>query len=315
MNVFSILICTCNPALDTLEKVLKSCRKQTFDPGKYEIILVDNNSANPLSEVKFIKDIPATSNFKLIEEKTQGLAYARIAGSKAANSDTFVFVDDDNVLDANYLQNLKHLQAQYPQVAAWGPGVISIEYRGAVPDWVKTNYSWLFQQKNIEETKFGSVAGWPDYYPAGSGLCVTRAVMEKYIHEFEKGNLTLTGRTGKILSSAEDTQIVWTAVKIGLSAGTSPLLMLRHVIPSSRTSLAYLKALNYGVAISYATALKEMFPEKTGSLKKRSFAGKLNFALRMLLKARFKPLAFYRFYSIENSWYRAIENLQSISGV
>ncbi len=310
MTVFSIIICTCNPAPDTLEKVLYSCLSQNFERHKFEIILVDNNSSPPLSQNALLRKEMASGTIRLIEEKKQGLAFARISGSKASNSPTLVFADDDNILETDYLQNLQELQQQHPEVAAWGPGIIKVKYTGEVPGWVKKNYSWLFQQKNRKETQYGSVASWPDYYPAGTGLCVTRELMKKYTEAFERGDLSLTGRKGKVLSSAEDTQIVWTAVKMGKAAGTSPLLKLTHLIPSTRTNLTYLKELNYGIAHSYASALREMFPENTSSLKKRSVAGKVNFMVKMLLKARFMPLAFYRFYSVENSWYRAIESLQ-----
>jgi glycosyltransferase involved in cell wall biosynthesis len=307
MTKFSIIICTYNPRPEILERVLDSCLSQDSDHAAFEIILVDNNSTPPLEASPLIQTLASEKRIRLITEKKQGLTHARIAGVRNSTSDDLIFVDDDNVLDSFYLTKLNALRNNYPIVAIWGPGCILLDFFEGAPGWVKKHYAALFQQKNKIQAEFGCVKGWPDYYPAGTGMCVKKEVMETYIRHFEGGQISLTGRKGDTLQSAEDSQIVWTAVKMGHSAGTSPELKLTHVIPAKRTTRAYLARLNYGMAFSYQQALQEMFPEERGKFIKRTLKNKLGLIVRLMIRSGGKPLLFFRFYTIDNSWYRGLE--------
>lgn len=302
---FSVVICTYNPEQELLKRVLDSVTAQQFPKENYEVILVDNNSSSPVPDFSFVK---ATENIICLTEKKQGLAYARIAGAKISKGNTIVFVDDDNVLNPNYLSELKIIVDAYPQVAVWGPGVIEPEYPNGAPAWIKKYFSGLFQQKNKTAVQYGCVVGWPDYYPAGSGMSVKKSVLVEYIRQFESGKLNATGRKGNSLASAEDSQIVWAAVKKGMAAGTSPALKLIHVIPSKRLTRNYLESLNFGISSSYKQALCEMFPEQRASFTKRNLLHKFNFVIKLFLKSKGNPVLFYRLYTIENAWFRGLES-------
>jgi len=301
---FSIVICTYNPNEQLLKEVVDAVMDQDFPKQNYEVIIIDNNSRNAVGDYTFIKSNPGLI-CRL--EALQGLAFARITGIKATKSDRIVFVDDDNILSTDYLKNLQELVNKFPSVGVWGPGVINVKYSHHAPEWIRLNYASLFQEKNHQYTQYGSVVGWPDYYPAGSGMVVRKDILQMYMNQFEAGALTATGRKGNSLASAEDSQIVWTAVKMGLAAGTSPLLKLKHVIPESRLSRKYLAALNYGISSSYKAALSEMFPELKPSFTKRTLIQKFNFFIKMILRSKGNPLLFYRFYTVENGWFKGLE--------
>ena len=306
---FSIVICTYNPVREILLRAVNSCISQTVKADTYEIIIIDNNSLLPLSALDYIKAILKNNcNVTLHQEKTQGLIHARINGIQKTNSQTIIFVDDDNVLENSYLENLKSLLKNYEQVAIWGPGQIEPDYVNGVPKWIEKHFSGLYQKKNKTETRFGCEIEWTDYYPAGSGLVVLKKVLVKYINDFKNGKVSAIGRKGNELSSAEDSQIIWTAIKMGYSVGTSPVLKLTHIIPGNRTNLNYLKKLNYGISNSYYKALTEMFPDYILKYKKRNIISKIALGWRMLLKAKMDPLLCYRLYKVENSWLKGYDD-------
>ena len=298
----SIIICTYHPRVALLERVIERVTAQSRQPD--EIVVVDNNSPRPVAELPFIA---LNSRVTCVREKRQGLAYARIAGLNASSGSVLVFADDDNLLDTEYLAQLETLLAEHPEVAVWGPGTIDLEFELEAPSWLRTHFGHLYQEKHQQRTEFGSVAAWPPYYPSGSGMVIRREVMQQYARNVEGGRLSITGRKGEALSSAEDSQIVWTAVKSGLSAGTAPQLRLTHVIHGHRLSMHYLRELQFNLALSYRTAFNEMFPDRRSEMAPLSLPGKIRLAFTLMRRARFSPALFYRMLSLELAWFRGIE--------
>ena len=306
---FSIVICTYNPDERLLARSIRSVLNQRTSMVQFECVIVDNNSSVPIQELDCVRQLAAHPQFKVILESRPGLSHARIAGVNHSQAPVIIFVDDDNELSEEYLQNLKELLDAHPDVASWGPGIIHVDYIDGAPSWIRDHFSALFQEKNLVKTQYGCVAGWPDYYPAGSGLVIKREVFNQYISLYEKGILTATDRNGNSMASAGDSQIVWTAIKMGLSAGTSPLLKLTHIIPAKRLSVDYLKKLNYGVSNSYYKALQETFPGTPKPFKKRSFAGRIAFMFRIALEAKINPVLFFRMYTVKNAWVKGYEDI------
>lgn len=306
---FSLIICSFNPEERILGQTLQSCFDLAFDKTNFEIILVDNNSSAPLQNEIYIKShLAQHQNFFCLHEKRQGLAYARHTGILKAQAPVIVFVDDDNVLDHNYLNALNALLEKHPEVGVWGPGAVEPDYIDGAPGWIRKHFGGLFQEKQLQETKFSCEAAWPYYYPAGSGMVVKKEVLEKYIHDFESGLLSATGRKGQQLTSGEDSQIVWTAVKMSLAAGTSPALKLKHIIPEKRTNQAYLEKLNHGISLSFYQSLTEMFPEKNSSLKKRTLKNKLGFIFRTWKSCALNPFLFAKKIAIEGAWQKGYDD-------
>lgn len=306
---FSIVICTYNPDERLLSRAIDSLLHQDTTNIQFECTIVDNNSSLSIEQLECIKRLEAHPNFKVVKEPNSGLSHARIAGVNHSHSSVIIFVDDDNELSKDYLVNLKMLLDKYPMVAAWGPGIVCVDYIDGVPGWIKTHFSALFQEKELKYTQYGCVAGWPEYYPAGSGLIIKKEVFETYISHYEKGLLTATDRKGNSMASAGDSQIVWTGIKMGLLAGTSPLLKLTHIIPRKRLSVNYLKKLNYGVSSSYYKAFYEMFPEAKIPFKKTGIAGKLALMSRVFIEAKGNPVLFFRMYAIKKAWLKGYEDM------
>lgn len=85
--------------------------------------------------------------------------------------------------------------------------------------------------------------------------------MEHYYLKVKGGTFSSTGRQGKSLSSGEDNQIVWEAIKMGYAAGISPSLVITHLIPAHRANLDYVKRLSFGTASSFLPCLVDSFSE------------------------------------------------------
>ncbi len=98
-----------------LEECLSSVLQQTYQ--NLEVILVDDGSTDDSS--KLVNDYKKRNqNIKVIHQKNQGLSAARNAGLKIATGDYITFVDSDDKIEANMIENLiKALQKDNSDIA------------------------------------------------------------------------------------------------------------------------------------------------------------------------------------------------------
>lgn len=113
----SVITCSHNPREGYLAQVFDALKKQTLDQQRWEYLLIDNASANPLAARS---DLSWHSNARPIREEKLGLTHARLRGIREARGSILVFVDDDNVLDADYLEQVVHVSDEWPRLGAWG---------------------------------------------------------------------------------------------------------------------------------------------------------------------------------------------------
>src|SRR5580692_10629321 len=111
----SVIICSHNPREDYLRRVLDALKAQTLPAKDWELLLVDNASKEPLAG-RF--DLSWHPNARHVREEKTGLTHARLHGIAEAKGNLLVFVDDDNVLRADYLEASLKIAADYPKLGA-----------------------------------------------------------------------------------------------------------------------------------------------------------------------------------------------------
>src|ERR1700724_388037 len=97
----SVIICTYNPRMDYLARVLSALQAQTLAREHWELLLIDNASNQPL---RGRIDLSWHQHAKHVTEQKLGLTFARLRGIRESACELLVFVDDDNVLDPDYLE-------------------------------------------------------------------------------------------------------------------------------------------------------------------------------------------------------------------
>lgn len=259
----SIILCTFNPDPAVIGRSLSAvAAAQRATPFDIEVILVDNNSDPPLSGSEFVAqflgDGPAR---RLTAERRAGLTNARLAGFASSRAPALVFIDDDNVPAPEYFSAAADLLGRFPDVGVLGPGIVQVEWEGDVSRWIR-GYATCFQEKRMASARFDRVAGWPDFYPTGTGMIVRREVLTEYARQVTAGGITASGRKGRQLTSGEDAQIVWTAVRMGLAAGTSPELRLTHCVERRKATLGYILRMVFATMASGRIAMRQSFPER-----------------------------------------------------
>lgn len=240
--MLSVILCTYNRD-KYIYNVLKSLAENTLPPDRYEIVLVDNNCTdNTRGECdRFVKDFPDVT-FRYFVETNQGLSHARNRGIRESKRDILVYVDDDALVNKEYLQTYADFFAQQPEIDAAG-GPIIPQYETEEPDWMShftkaliTGYKYL-GDKAKEFPK--------NDYPGGGNAAYRASVFEK-VGLF---NVEL-GRKGDSLVGAEEKDIFDKMTTLGMRFYYLPTAILYHLIPEKKLGKDYFDRLTYSIGKS-----------------------------------------------------------------
>ncbi len=266
---YSIVICTYNPEREVFRRCLRAVARLNYEGLTAETIVVDNNSNPALNEAGLRTVAPGIPGLRLLRETRPGVVQARITAIRASRGRTIVYFDDDNEPESDYLQAHRLLEPQFPQVGAWGPGHVTVEYTDGIDPRLTPFATSAFQERHETATRFDNQLEWQDCYPFGTGMCIQREILLRYLDMADAGSVTLEGRSARKLTSGEDTQMVLVGIRNGYAAGVSPVLRLRHLIPARKANAAYLKRLAYGTSVCYEMCLLQVFPEREAILDSR----------------------------------------------
>jgi len=239
MIKISVIICTHNPREDYLRRTLEALEKQSLPNDQWELLLIDNASAEPL-DGKW--DISWHPDSRHVREMELGLTPARLRGISESHAELLVFVDDDNVLFPEYLQECLRISDQWPILGAWG-GQQFPEFEGGAPaeQWKVDCFAATFEKDIWSNNKDLATA------PVGAGVCIRRLVALEYHKKVRSDPLrAMLDRTGAQLLSGGDIDMVFVAYGFGLGTGKFACLKLTHLIPSKRTTDEYLTKLFEG---------------------------------------------------------------------
>jgi glycosyltransferase involved in cell wall biosynthesis len=236
----SVIIPTYNPDATRLEQTLTGLKGQSLPADQWGLIVIDNNSSNNFWQQLDLSWHPAA---QIVHETKQGLTYARLKGFNESTGNIIVMVDDDNILDAGYLEKVLNIFRQNPQMGAIGGKSIPL-FESTPPEWLDEFHGSLALRDLGDEPL---LATWNNEYPAcapiGAGMAIQRKALTSYIEKITSGKSKISDRTGNSLSSGGDNDMVIGILKSGWQVGYFPELTLQHIIPAQRMLADYLARL------------------------------------------------------------------------
>ncbi|MBQ3991270.1 MAG: glycosyltransferase family 2 protein, partial [Bacteroidales bacterium] len=118
--MISVIVCTYNRD-KYLYKVLSHIASNDYPADDYEIVLVNNNSTdNTLAEAERFKLVYPNINITIVTEQQNGLSFARNRGIVETKGDWLVFLDDDAMIETDYIANLQKHLFEHSKAGAFG---------------------------------------------------------------------------------------------------------------------------------------------------------------------------------------------------
>ena len=299
MTPLSVIICSHNPRPAALQATLAALRLQTLPVRQWELLLIDNASATPLAD-RF--DCRWHPQGRQVTETRLGLTHARLRGIAEAAGDILVFVDDDNVLAPDYLENVLAVGLRHKSLGAWG-GRVELQFESEPAAWTRRYWHFL-ARRDVDCDEMICSTAMTGPFPVGAGMCLRKEVCAYYALQVASSPVRRAlGRVGENLTSAEDTDLILTACDLGLQRGLVNCLHLFHLIPPERLTEAYLLRLAEG--ISFSSQVLAMSRSSMSAPPPTNWWWWLKFGCDCLLKRGYKR----RFYLAEKRAQRRARKL------
>ena len=240
--MISIIICTYNRE-KYIRPLLESIAKNDYPTTDYEIVLVDNNCTD---NTRGVYEQFATANpmvtLRYVVEPEQGLSAARNRGIKEAKGDIIIYVDDDALVDTDYIRQYAEHFATYPETMAAG-GPIEPLYETKEPSWMSPYTkalltAWMNYGNQVREYPNGR-------YPGGGNAAYRKEVFDK-VGLFN----TELGRKGNLLLASEEKDIFDKMKALGLKVLYLPNPVLHHCIPQAKLEEDYFNRLTLQIGRS-----------------------------------------------------------------
>ena len=247
---FTVAVCAYN-AVPRIGRALEALAAMRFT-GPWEVLVVDNASTDGTGALAqtWERRLPA---LRVVHEATPGLAFARRRAMEESRADYVCFVDDDNLVAADYLEAASEVLRAHANI-----GVLvarsDLFQLAPAPAWFdEVSHSYAV----------GELAGRdgflsPNTVIWGAGFFVSRAAWSIAVR---KGFAPLLhGRKGVIQLAGEDSEISLALNVLGWRTYYASTLKLKHAIEPARLNLRVLEDMNrgFGVAANVLQAYRSL---------------------------------------------------------
>lgn len=231
----TIIICSHNPKREYISETLDALRMQTVPASRWNLLLIDNGSKEPLASWINLSWHPSA---RILREEKLGVAHARhraFLEAQANGADMILFVDDDNILEPDYLERGAEIAAEWPLLGCWG-GQLLPRYTVPPPTWAKNYLNYLAVYPLATDLWCNSVKSY-SMVPPTAGCFLRGPVWRRYLNLIDQDSRRLD------LTRSEDMDLALTAIDLGLGVGRFRKLRLTHIVPANRLTPEYFENL------------------------------------------------------------------------
>lgn len=231
--LISCIVCTYNRQ-DFILRCLEFLTKQSLDPKRYEVIVIDNHSRDTTAELtqRFIHDHPRV-RMTYVFEGMQGLSHARNAGAQVARGPYLTYIDDDAIADVHLLEEVLRVFESFPSAGCVG-GRIELALPQNPPWWYSDALAGYFSGFDLRTTAITKISEiWQ--LPYGANFSVTKKAL------LEMGGFSINlGRKGNDFSGGEETELAYRIAANGYDLYYTPFASVTHHIRKDRMTLRHM---------------------------------------------------------------------------
>lgn len=233
----TVAICTWNRCA-LLRQTLESVAHLVIPSGlEWELIVVNNRSTDATDSVitEFERRLP----IRRIFEAEAGLSNARNAAISEARGDYIVWTDDDVSLDQAWLAEYLTAFQRWPAATFFG-GPIDPWFEGTPPAWLVSALARVgaaYGRLNLGSDPLRLTT---KAFPYGANMALKRTVYQTVRYDPNLGV-----RPGSSLRG-EEMALAQYLTKTGDEGWWVPAARVKHFIPKSRQTVAYLRSYYFG---------------------------------------------------------------------
>ncbi len=228
---FTVAICTWNRA-PLLSKVLERLTCVRYLTGAWEIVIVNNGSTDETEAVldRFAHRLP----LRRAVESNPGLSHARNTAMSHATGDYIVWMDDDVLVDVDWLSAYERAADHHPEAAIFG-GPVRPLFEGTPPPWLSAweEVGAAFAARDLGDAPFELAEG---KLPFGANFVIRAEEQRRFLYDPNLGRRRAGGALG------EETAVIRAILNEGGSGWWVPDASVEHWIPKERQSIRYLRS-------------------------------------------------------------------------
>ena len=269
----SAVVCTHNRAA-YLCKALRSLVCQTLARELYEVVVVDNASADSTREV--VAEFGDVSNLRYLYEPVVGVSRARNAGWRGAKGEYVAYLDDDAVASPEWLEKLIEVFETFEPSPGCVGGKIEAIWEARRPDWLGDR---MLGRLSIFDWSDVAVVVTKGQWLSGCNLTLSRELLQAV-----GGFREELGRQGTKLRTNEENYLRQQLDSLGRCSLYHPEIVVHHHVSASRLTKKWFRRAAYWQGISDVTMLYLDSGEgPSPSLRIWLTLGKMGWALPRLL--------------------------------
>ena len=285
-SMITVILCTYNrdQSLRTaLDSVAASVLPESVG---WEVLVVDNNSSDQTRKVveEFCTRCPG--RFRYLFEAQQSKSHALNAGIREARGEILAFMDDDVIVDPNWLQNLT--AALHDGEWAGGGGRVAPKWSCSPPRWLSVESRHAFGP--LVGFDPSPTAGRLNEAPIGTNMAFRREMFEKH-----GGFRTDLGPVATKYGTNEDTEFGDRLLSCGERLHYEPSALVYHPVSKNRLEKQYF--------------LRWWFNKGQGNIRQYGVRPGTKYYVRGIPLYLFRNLAVWTF-----KWVTAIQPARRFSG-
>lgn len=243
----TVAICAHN-AEPRLDACLHAISLQITDPivrDQWEVLVIDNASTDRTSALADAWRDRLPVPLRILREDRPGVMWARTRAAREARGRLIAWVDDDNLIERDFVSAVDHFFTRHPRCAiAGGRAFPAFEDPATRPPDFDVRFADALACRDHGPLPFRRVPPHDDP-PFAAGSAGRTDVLRLILLDI---GCQLTGRLGNRLLAGEDTEIGLLAHHLGWEIWHAPGLTMRHVMPPRRLTPPYLDQIITGGA-------------------------------------------------------------------
>jgi glycosyltransferase involved in cell wall biosynthesis len=240
----TVAICTWNRA-PLLERTLPQWSELVIPTGvDWELVVVNNRCTDRTDELlaEYARRLP----LRRLDEPNPGRASALNCAIDAIEGDLILWTDDDVLVDRQWLAEYVRAARAWRSVAFFS-GPIEPWFETPPPRWLTRAWPRISQVYGVRDLGGVEKAIDDQCLPFGANFAIRTGIQRRYRFDPK------LGRIAGSMGAGEETKVARAMLRDGLQGRFIPAAKIRHFIPTSAMTPAYLRRFFFGLGETDAT--------------------------------------------------------------